>query len=158
MSAKETVGSARTSSSRSPNGHAGGNAVRRNTDEIAVILRAMVTHETEQVHRRLSWLGTFQGFLFAGLGFAWGKNKPILLLIAFLGLSISILLFVSLVAATLAIERIRAYWRAHRPDDYEGPDILGFYPDRMAWTVYTAPENLIPLVFAIAWGVVLWIV
>lgn len=127
-------------------------------DETAATLRAMVSNETEQVHRRLSWLGTFQGFLFAGTAFAWGKSKPLLILLALLGLSIAILLCISLVAATLAIKRIRQYWLAHLPDNYEGPQIFGYYPDKAPWTAYTSPENLIPLTFVIAWIVVLIVV
>src|SRR5258708_13676838 len=124
-------------------------------DEIAATLRNMVNHESEQVHRRLSWLGTFQGFLFAALGFAWGKRKGIFLVISFLGLAIAVLVLLGLLAATFAIARIRQYWLAHRAGDYDGPDIWGFYPERASWSAYTSPENLIPLAFAGAWLAVL---
>ena len=124
------------------------------TDKFAAILRQMSAHESEQIHRRLSWLGTFQGFLFAALGFLFGKSRPLSFVIATLAIIISILVYSGLLAATLAVERIRTTWNSHKPKNYDGPDIAGFYPDKARWTVFTSPENLIPLAFVAAWVVV----
>ena len=116
----------------------------------------MTAHESEQIHRRLSWLGTFQGFLFASLGFLFGKSRPLSFVIATLAIVVSILVFSGLIAATLAAERLRKIWQSNKPKNYHGPDIAGFYPDRAQWTVYTSPENLIPLAFMVAWLVVIF--
>jgi hypothetical protein len=124
-------------------------------EQLATLLRQMSAHESEQIHRRISWLGTFQGFLFASLGFVFGKSRPLSLVIAVLAIAISALVFSGLIAATLAVERIRDTWNAQKPKGYRGADIAGFYPNRFRWTVYTSPENLIPLTFIVAWIVVL---
>jgi len=116
----------------------------------------MERYESEQVHRRISWLGTFEGFLFASLGFAWGKNAPsLILIISLLGLVVALLVFAGVLAAILARERIRKHWLQHKPPDYEGPDIFGFYPDQARFTVFTSPEMLLPLTFVAAWACVL---
>lgn len=127
------------------------------TDTIAEILREMARHESEQIHRRVSWLGMFQGFLFAALGFSWGKNRSLELVIALVGLMVAVLVFSGLLAATFAIERIRKQWHDAKPEGYRGPDIMGFYPDRLRLSVYTSPKNLLPLVFAAAWTWILFI-
>jgi hypothetical protein len=114
-------------------------------------LRSMVQQETEQIHRRISWLGTLQGFLFASLGFSWGKNNSLTFIICLLGLAIALLIFISIVAATLAMRRIRMVWLEKKPQEYKGPDIFGFFPDRAQFTQFTSPEILVPLAFAAAW-------
>lgn len=126
-------------------------------DELAVTLRLMAHHETEQIDRRLSWLGTFQGFLFAALGFSWEKSSALTTVLSLLGITIALLVFMSLIAATFAIQRIRRAWLQKKPSDYTGPDIFGFYPERAPLTVFIAPENLLPLVFIGGWICVLFI-
>ena len=105
--------------------------------ELASILRAMLALETEQVNRRLSWFGTLQGFLFASLAFTWDKSRTLTIIISILGMVVSLLVLIGLIAATLSLERIRNFWAKNRPLDYKGPDIFGFYPDRARFTVYT---------------------
>src|ERR1700736_2610287 len=97
-------------------------------DDTSSTLRSMVHHETEQTNRRLSWLGTFQGFLFAALGLSWEKNRWLVMIICFLGLIVAFLIFISVIGTVLAIRRIRAYWIRNKPQGYSGPDIFGFFP------------------------------
>jgi len=117
--------------------------------------RSMIQHEAEQTHRRLSWLGTFQGFLFAALGFSWGKNAALTTIICCLGLAVAILIYLGVLSSVLATKRVRADWLLHRPPDYKGPDIFGFYPHRAPFSLFISPEMLIPLAFAVAWACVL---
>ncbi|HEX3526330.1 MAG TPA: hypothetical protein VH988_04620 [Thermoanaerobaculia bacterium] len=113
--------------------------------------RTMVQHEAEQAHRRLTWLGSFQGFLFAALAFAWGKSSSLTSVIAYLGLVVALLISVGIIATVLATIRIRERWLAHRPDGYRGPEIFGFFPERVKITLFTSPEMLLPIAFAVAW-------
>jgi len=124
-------------------------------DDITGIFRQMVQHESEQIHRRVSWLGTFQGFLFAGLGFAWGKSSVLISVLSFVGMTIAFLVFLALMGATLALSRLRRDWLKCRPVEYIGPGIFGFYPEKSPFTAFTAPENLLPFVFIAAWIFVL---
>lgn len=111
----------------------------------------MIQHEDQQSHRRLSWLGTFQGFLFASLGFSWGKNSFLTLIICLLGVAVALLIFSGVCATVLAMRRIRMLWLQHKPQDYNGPDIFGYFPERAPFTQFTSPEMLLPLAFAAAW-------
>src|SRR5260221_8922874 len=113
--------------------------------------RSMILHEDEQTHRRLSWLGTFQGFLFASLGFSWGKNPSLTLIICLLGLTVAILIYSGVLATVFAIRRIHILWREHKRLGYNGPEISGFFPDRVRFSLFTSPEMLLPLAFAGAW-------
>ncbi len=113
--------------------------------------RSMIRHEDEQTHRRLSWLGSFQGFLFASLGFCWGKNTSLTLIICLLGLAVALLIYSGVFASVLAIKRIHKLWHKHKPPGYSGPDISGFFPDRAQLSLFTSPEMLLPLTFAGAW-------
>ena len=120
---------------------------------IAETCRTMVRSESEAMHRRVSWLATFQGFLFAGLGFAWRSrgSEHLVWLFAILGLTIALLVLISFSGPILAVNRIRRYWLDHRPADYDGPDILGWFPERTPWGVWTTPENFMPVAFMGAW-------
>jgi len=115
----------------------------------------MVQHESEQIHRRVSWLGMFQGFLFAGLGFAWGKSSLLIILLSLVGMTVAFLVFLALMAATLALRRLRNDWLKCRPKDYIGPGIFGFYPEMAPFAGFAAPENLLPWVFILAWALVI---
>ncbi len=112
----------------------------------------MVQHEDEQAHRRLSWFGTFQGFLFASLGFSWGKNTNLTLIICLLGFAVAILIAIGVGAYVMAIKRIHACWIEHKPLDYNGPGIIGYFPIRWKFSVWTSAEMLLPLCFAVAWA------
>jgi len=122
-----------------------------NMEALADACRTMARHESEQVHRRITWLASFQGFLFAALGVAWGKSRSLTHVFATLGVTVAALTLVGVVAAVWAIERIRQTWLAEKPAGYHGPDIMGFYPDRARFTRYTSGEILLPIAFMLAW-------
>jgi hypothetical protein len=121
-----------------------------NSDDYA-LYRSMVQTEDEQVHRRLSWLGAFQGFLFAALGFSWGKDPNLPLVICGLGFAVASLVFAGIFISALATRRTRILWLKKKPRDYKGPDIFGFYPQWARFTHFLTPELLLPLVFGVAW-------
>jgi hypothetical protein len=122
------------------------------TEDNASILRAMAAHEAEQVNRRLSWFGTLQGLLFAALAFTWDKSSKLTIIISGLGIFVAAMVSMGIIAATLAMERIRKMWEKKKPQGYDGPDIFGFYPTpRWRFTIFTSPENLLPLGFIVAW-------
>jgi hypothetical protein len=120
-------------------------------DALAETFRTMMRHEAEQTHRRISWLSGFQGFLFAALGVSWGKDFALTQVLAGLGLAVAVLVFSGIIAAIWGVDRIRADWLRTRPKNYTGPDITGFYPDKLRLSVYLSPESLLSIVFAVAW-------
>lgn len=117
----------------------------------AEILRSLAFEENQQINRRLSWLGSFQGFLLAALAFAWGKSEDLVKMFCLLGVAVSFLILIGLVAAVWGLKSIHDQWSDVRRDGYTGPNICGFYPNRHKLTLYTSPELLLPVVFGAAW-------
>ena len=126
-------------------------------EALATTLRSMLQHEATQIDRRLTWLCQLQGFLFASLGFAWDKSRRLTTILSLLGIVVAVLVLVSLIGTTLATERIRKCWLTSKPPQYSGPDIFGFYPERLAASlfVFFSPENILCVVLATAWILVL---
>ena len=122
-------------------------------------VRSMIDKENDMIHYRITWLTTLQGLLFAALGFVWGQTTgtPLIKLLSSLGIVFSIIIFVALIAATNAMNRLIDWWDENKPDDYNGPGVVGLHP----------PENKIgrnigfylwvPVVFIVAWGIV-WVI
>jgi len=125
------------------------------SDKIAAAIRELNKFESEQVHRRLSWLGTMQGLLFTALAFGWGKDPRLAKLISALGIAVSVLIFIGMISGVLGVLRLRRLWLKHRPQHSDGIEIFSFFPDSDPWMVFTAPEVLLPVVFAAAWVVIL---
>ena len=120
-------------------------------------LRDMMKHEAEQANRRISWLGTIQGFLFAAWGVTTrsGLTARPLRVIEVLGLTVALLVFIGTSASATALLRINKLWLKQRPQDYGGIGPFGFFPERATLIVLTYPEVLMPLVFVLAWIAIL---
>ena len=122
---------------------------------IKATVREMIAHEDSQINRRITWLCQLQGFLFASLGFSWDKSHRLSIVLAVLGIAVALLVLTGLIAATLELRRVRKYWLTFKPDDHEGPDILGFFPSKVPFTAFMSPDNLLPLVLVAGWIFVL---
>ena len=122
------------------------------------MLREMVRHEDDLRNHRITWLCQLQGFLFASLGFAWGKSQRLTTILAVSGLTIGFLVLIALLSGTAAHLRIHKWWRQTRPGDYKGPDVFGLYAleGTPPSIIYFAAENWIPLVMMIGWILVLY--
>ena len=125
----------------------------------AEIIREMIRHENEQINNRVSWLMTFQGLLFACLGFVWDKpmSDRLIVGLCILGILVSVLCFFTLHAATTAILLLYDSWAQGRPTDYHGPDVVGLPPPKVRLFRYLAAWILFPLVLAVSW-VFVWYV
>jgi hypothetical protein len=110
----------------------------RKGHDLAEVCRAMIRSESEQVHRRMTWLATLQGFLFAGVGVAWKvpDSELVVRVLGTLGMTVALLAFLAMFPPIAGIDRVRAFWRANKPDDYDGPDISGYYPYIAPWAVW----------------------
>jgi hypothetical protein len=126
-------------------------------DKMAAVLREMARHEDQQKHNRITWLCQLQGFLFASLGFAWGKSDQLTVVLAALGIATALLVFQGTLAASIAHQRIRTWWNREKPADYSGPDVVGFYPDRFPLAAHISADSLMPLVFVAGWAAVIMI-
>ena len=124
-------------------------------EKTAATLREMVRHEDAQRDSRMTWLCQLEGLLFASLGFAWGKSKRLTNVLIALGMIVAVFVFLGLVTGTLAHKNISNQWRKLRPRDYNGPDIFGLYSEKFWFLAFLAPENIIPIVFFVAW-ILVW--
>ena len=121
--------------------------------------RTQLHYEAEQTNRRMTWLGTFQGLLFATLGLLLkdNPNPKIATLICILGAVIAALILIEIYGGVISIRRLRKKCKEHGINPKSRPDIFGYYPDQYSWTVFTAPEPLICFFIMTAWVVIFFV-
>lgn len=115
------------------------------------IAREMVKHENELTNQRMTWLLTLQGLLFAALSFAWEKSLALVIVLAVVGSVTAFSTSIVLASAQKAHERLRQWWAAHKPADYDGPGIHGYWKEggRVHW--FLLPWHCLPWLLMAAW-------
>jgi hypothetical protein len=124
----------------------------------AEAVRSLIKAENEFANHRLGWMNTINALLFAALSFAWDKdNAPqILTLISRLGFFVSFATLWGVGIAVYSIYHQFDWWEKNKPEGYSGPDVIGSPPKRNVFLRYAgAPQIHYPLVFLIAWIVVI---
>ncbi|PYL22809.1 MAG: hypothetical protein DMF37_11340 [Verrucomicrobia bacterium] len=126
-------------------------------DEFSTIWER-IKHENDLVNHRLTWLGTFQGLLLAALAFAWDKHdaKYMIYALGALGVSVALSIAVATYRANKALDRLSRYWDKVKPKDYVGLDVEGVR-SRSGFFRWLMPGSFLPLTFAVAWIVILYI-
>jgi hypothetical protein len=130
------------------------------SDLHAEIVRSMLDHESDVINHRITWMGTFQGLLFAGLAFFWDKagTRWLMLVFCALGIAISSIMSVALFKASLATRDLLKWWSEKGPKDYDGPPIIGqTFDSRAQFFILFPAWNFIPFCFILAWSSVLYI-
>jgi hypothetical protein len=96
-------------------------------EDYEAVVRRMIQHEDELVNQRMTWLLTFNGFLVAALGFAWGRTHatPLITAICVMGIAVSLASAVLLWSAGRAHPRLRKWWQDYRHKDHFGPGVVG---------------------------------
>jgi len=155
---------------------AGNNNQTMNLDEIEkyrIGYRELIVSEQSQINQKLMRLFQIQSFLFAGYVVLFSINKsqenkshnfseserhfdtgPFKAVIAFIGLSTSLLILSSLFASSKAFRIINDGWsKIIKPDKYPGPGIFGIAPDFNTFKVltYLSAENIIVIIFIFIW-------
>lgn len=124
------------------------------------VVRSMIKREDDLTDQRIIWMAAFNGLLFAALGFAWGKPGARFLTLVFssLGLLSSLLSGIALVFAADSLRRLMLWWEANRPEDYNGPGVMGANPraGKKLYGFYFTPWILLAVVFAGGWVAILW--
>jgi hypothetical protein len=129
------------------------------TEQTGATFRSLLKHESEVTNHRMSWLGTFQGFLFAALGLLWQGNEPSLIIVlCFLGMIISAMAWWGLLLTALATCDLNEAWNKLVPPNYAGPPIMGFGPKKPQLYKYLlTPWGFSALSFVIVWAIILGI-
>jgi hypothetical protein len=94
------------------------------------IVRSMIMAENELINHRMTWMITFNGLLYTGLGFAWGKPnaKSLIYVFCILGIIANILSECAIFGANQALMHQYDWWQANKPPNYNGPDVIGLPP------------------------------
>jgi hypothetical protein len=131
------------------------------------IFRDYLEHEDDLINHRSTWHHTIQGLLFTALGVTLSKvdptatrqaaavQKALILLLPVLGMSISLAAFLSIRAATLALDALRKQWeeliKAYREDPWPTLPPLTAAGNRWAIKRGKTPAYVIPCVIGVAW-------
>ncbi len=122
-------------------------------------VRLMIRHENEVIAQRMTWLITLHGLLFAALSFAWKDAKPLVSVLCFVGVSVSVFSTMNVIAATRAQYRLSDWWEQNKPPDYKGPDVIGLrigarLRRRIGPLQYLTPQDYLSIILAIVWIIV----
>jgi hypothetical protein len=136
-------------------------------------IREMIQHEDQLRNMRLGWLLTLNGFLFAGLGFAWSRGNGWLIpVFAVVGAAVSISGFASMMMSDAAVRELSGMAEPATPkgirdciadanvEDVELDKLKGMEPvmgarrasyrNRML-TVLLYPWKVLPIVLTLTW-------
>ena len=131
------------------------------------IFRDYLQHEDDLINHRSTWHHTIQGLLFTALGVTLSKvdptatrqavavQKALILLLPVLGMSISLAAFLSIRAATRALDELRNQWE--KLIEIYGEDLWPTLPGITAagnkWAIKwgKTPAYVIPCVIGVAW-------
>lgn len=127
-------------------------------EQYEATVRKMITREDGLTNQRMLWMATFNGLLFAALGFAWDKPGARFLTIVFsvLGVSASFLNGLALVFASNAQRRLLYWWHSKKSKTYSGPGVMGCEPlDKKRYSLYLTPWIVLAFVFTAGWMAIL---
>ena len=111
------------------------------------IIRDLIKHENALMNDRMGWFLTLQGFLFAGLAFAWDKGTGISIVFSVVGVLSSMSIGILLQYGILALKRLE-----EQPClDSDGPIIGRGYGETKSAIHFLLPWHLLPVVFFVAW-------
>lgn len=119
----------------------------------AEVIRLMIAREGDFTNHRVTWFVTLQGLLFAALGFAWKDGKPIVPVIALLGLLTALILLTTLLWGHRSIASLEAKWKEFLQckTEYKGPGVIGYQAGSAAYLVLIG----LPILFVSAWTIIL---
>jgi hypothetical protein len=131
------------------------------------IFRDYLQHEDDLINHRSTWHHTIQGLLFTALGVTLSKvdptatrqavavQKALILLLPVLGMSISLAAFLSIRAATRALDELRNQWEKliEIYDKDLWPTLPGITAAGNKWAIKwgKTPAYVIQCVIGVAW-------
>ena len=129
--------------------------VKKGQEDHGKTIRAMIEQENHLVNYRLTWLITLQGLLFAALGFAWDKRDAWQIIVVFcvMGIFSAVSCLLSLSYSQRALFRLHEWCETHKPERYDGPEVIGF-PLTRDVVLLTEPWFTLPVLFIGGWGAI----
>ncbi|MBF0554599.1 MAG: hypothetical protein HQK96_08620 [Nitrospirae bacterium] len=123
-----------------------------------VVIRDMIKDENALTNNRMTSMIAINALLFTALNYTWEKTdaKALSHLISIVGWVASIFNVVMIILSSRAIQRLLLLWRFIRPENYEGPGVMGAEPpfkrDKKAIFLYVTPWVILALLFFGAWS------
>jgi hypothetical protein len=131
------------------------------TGEYANVIRMMITHEDSLADSRANWLFLVQGLLFTAFS-GFESNRYITLVLAVIGVIVTISFLISFRISEKAIANLLSFWDKHLEKTGESwenyPPVIGvdltskgalLILDRLI-----SPRKILPWVFVVAWVII----
>jgi hypothetical protein len=130
------------------------------------IIRSQIEHEDNLINQRLSWFVASQAFLFSAYAILLNAPSQVRLepfarqqellfsLIPLVAIGVSILIYITIIAAMLATANLRRFLKAHMNENDSAllPPVQGY---RQTLLLGQASPILIPFLFMVSWIVLL---
>lgn len=108
-------------------------------------IRNLIRHENEMINHRMNWFLVLQGFMFAGLAFAWDKSTALCVVFSIVGALSSVSVGTLLRCGIKAIENLERM----KP---EGESVIGKNRDEANKLIhFILPWNFIPVLMTLSW-------
>jgi hypothetical protein len=113
------------------------------------VIRILIHQENEMVNHRIQWFLLLQGFMFAGIGFAWEKNTALCIVFSIVGILSSVsagLLLRCGIQAIADLDRKVQETTVGKKSDELNPFLH-----------FLLPWNFMPLTMILAWAAMILI-
>lgn len=115
------------------------------------VLRKLIQNENEMTNHRMNWFLILQGFMFAGMAFAWDKSTSLCVVFSCVGALSSVSVGTLLKCGISAIKKLESM----KP---EGDCVIGKSNGEVHPLIhFLLPWNFIPVLMVFAWILLIFI-
>jgi hypothetical protein len=116
------------------------------------VTRLLIHDENEMINHRIHWFLILQGFMFASLAFAWGKNSALCIVFSIVGMLSAVSVGVLLRYGILAIQKLE------QSIQEETQPVLGRgSKETSAFMQLLLPWHFLPVLMVVAWSALICI-
>jgi len=128
-------------------------------DMFDMVLR-LQDREDQLINSRMTWYLTIQGFIIASVALTFtgkfeshlGLRIPGIIALSFLGIAISVVVFIAVLRARKAKKKVCKKWEEFQSDEKKSfPDPRG----ELGWLSVLTPGQTVPLIFVLFWVAVI---
>ena len=131
-------------------------------EKLETSIREYIRYESEQIHRRMTWVGSLQGFLFTAFGVLYAADhRPpptILVVICLLGVMIALLILIAMGVGVYTVREVRKEVIQQGLNIDKRIDIFGHTPSaqgKKSLLSFLGGELLICVSLIVAWTAIL---
>jgi hypothetical protein len=128
------------------------------------IIRSMIEHENSLINNRLNWFILLEGLLLAGLSGLAETFRTLAVVLAIVGIVVSVSFAIEIAVAGMAIGNLLSLWSGRLETEgvrwQEFPPVIGVPLQKrsvaLALGRYLSPTRFLPPAFVVAWCAVLY--